>query len=311
MYHCIARIVGGDRLLGDLEKEQFRRLLWKQAEFSGVEVVTYCVMSNHVHLLVRVPEIPTVEDAELARRMTRFYGKKSVLVQNIAAQFEKDGYVSKDVRESFLARMGDLSVFMKELKHRFTQWYNKQNGRFGTLWAERFKSVLVEDSIEAVGTVARYIDLNPVRAGLVEDPKDYRFCGYAEAEAGCAPARKGIASFHEGTQWRKVGADYRASLFVESGSANHSDKVVLEKAAILRELERGGCLSMAEVLRLRVRYFSDGLVLGSQSFVNEMFTEFRDRFGEKRKSGARVIRGVGTALGDLRSARDLRLGAVS
>jgi len=42
--------------------------------------------------------------------------------------------------------------------------------------------VLVEDTAEAVSTVAMYIDLNPVRAGLVEDAKDYRFCGYAEAE---------------------------------------------------------------------------------------------------------------------------------
>jgi len=55
------------------------------------------------------------------------------------------------------------------------------------LWTERFKSVLVEDSIEAVGMLARYIDLNPVRAGLVEDPKDYRFCGCAVA--GCSLAR--------------------------------------------------------------------------------------------------------------------------
>lgn len=54
---------------------------------------------------------------------------------------------------------------------------------FETLWAERFKSVLVEGFGNALETVAAYIDLNPVWAGIVEDPKDYRFCGYAEAVA--------------------------------------------------------------------------------------------------------------------------------
>ena len=73
---------------------------------------------------------------------------------------------------------------MKELKQRFSKWYNRQQNRCGTLWAERFKSVLVEDRPGAVQAVAAYLDLNPVRAGLVKDPKDCRWCGYAEAVAG-------------------------------------------------------------------------------------------------------------------------------
>jgi hypothetical protein len=60
------------------------------------------------------------------------------------------------------------------------------------LWAERFKSVLLEGG-EAVAAVAAYVDLNPVRAGLCVDPKDYRYCGYAEAlGSGCSLAREGI-----------------------------------------------------------------------------------------------------------------------
>jgi hypothetical protein len=53
---------------------------------------------------------------------------------------------------------------------------------------ERFKSVLVEDG-EALRTMAAYIDLNPVRAGMVKDPKDYRWCGYGEAMGGGTAAR--------------------------------------------------------------------------------------------------------------------------
>ena len=57
---------------------------------------------------------------------------------------------------------------------------------------ERFKSVLVEGKGNPLQTMAAYIDLNPVRAGLVGDPKDYRFCGYAEAVAGNRLAKAGL-----------------------------------------------------------------------------------------------------------------------
>jgi hypothetical protein len=51
----------------------------------------------------------------------------------------------------------------------------------GTLWEGRFKSVLVEGTGQTLSTMAAYIDLNPVRAGIVKDPADYRWSGYAEA----------------------------------------------------------------------------------------------------------------------------------
>jgi hypothetical protein len=60
------------------------------------------------------------------------------------------------------------------------------------LWADRFKSVLLEGG-EALAAVAAYIELNPVRAGLCTDPKDYRYCVFAEALAkGSSLARQGI-----------------------------------------------------------------------------------------------------------------------
>ena len=88
------------------------------------------------------------------------------------------------LKQRVMSRMWDVSGFMKSLKGRFTQWYNRLNGRKGTLWEERFKSVLVEGVGRGLATMAAYIDLNPVRAGLVEDPKDYRWCGYGEALGG-------------------------------------------------------------------------------------------------------------------------------
>ena len=63
----------------------------------------------------------------------------------------------------------------------------RRHGRKGTLWEDRFRSVLVEGAGLALATMAAYIDLNPVRAGMVEDPKDYRWSGYGAAMAGRKP----------------------------------------------------------------------------------------------------------------------------
>jgi hypothetical protein len=66
-----------------------------------------------------------------------------------------------------------------------------------------------------------------------------------------------------------------------------------------------GELPAVDQLRRRVRYFSDGLVIGSKPFVEEVFAASRERFGSKRRSGARPIRHGGD-WGELKSMRDLR-----
>ncbi|MCP5525318.1 MAG: transposase [Verrucomicrobiales bacterium] len=310
VYHCISRVVGGQRLLGDLEKEKLRLMLWQQAAFCGLEIITYCLLSNHFHILVRVPSEVVASDAELVDRTLKFYGPKSLYVQNLQRVLGQQGELPEDLRAGVRQRLGDVSVFMKELKQRFSKWYNKQHERFGTLWAERFKSVLVEDVPGVVETVAAYVDLNPVRAGLVKDPKEYRWCGYAEAEAGRGEARSGLASISGAKEWSEVAGRYREVLMVKSGVAGRSGKEVLSAGEIRRELQRGRELAMGEALRLRVRYFSDGVLLGSRNFVNEMFAEHRERFGPRRKTGARKLRGL-SVLGGLASLRDLRIGAIT
>ncbi len=309
VYHCISRVVGGQLLLGPPEREKLRRMLWQQAAFSGLEIITYCLMANHIHILLRVPGEITASDAELVARAARFYGRKSAYVQLLERSLTAEGVLPTDLRQGLRERMADVSTFMKELKQRFSKWYNRTHARFGTLWAERFRSVLVEDQPGAVQAVAAYVDLNPVRAGLVTDPKDYRWCGYAEALGGNALARQGLSSFQKASGWQQAGRSYRELLFVTGGREGARAKTALDPESIRRELRRQGELTLAQVLRLRVRYFTDGVVLGSRTYVNNVFAEFRDRFGPRRRSGARPLRGL-SPLADLATMRDLQLDVV-
>jgi len=76
-------------------------------------------------------------------------------------------------------------------------------------------------------------------------------------------------------------------------------------------LRKGGELSVGEVLRLRIRHMTDGVVLGSKGFVDAVWLAHREWFGGKRRSGARPIRGGGAALAGVRALRDLRVEAIT
>ncbi|MFN0125169.1 MAG: hypothetical protein ACKV19_00595, partial [Verrucomicrobiales bacterium] len=78
---------------------------------------------------------------------------------------------------------------------------------------------------------------------------------------------------------------------------------------IQKVIEAGGRLPLAAFLRLRVRYFTDGAVLGSQAFVESVFQAHRKRFSEKRQTGSRRLSRLDLE-SPLRVARALRVRAV-
>ncbi|NBB78015.1 MAG: transposase [Verrucomicrobia bacterium] len=272
VYHCMTRTVNGEHLFEDRDKERLRRMLWQVADFSGVEILTYCLMNNHFHVLVYVPYEAEVPDQELLRRYRVLYPKptayETASIQILEKKLAENGREAEALRRKLLARMGDVSQFMKTLKQRFSLWYNHHHERFGTLWAERFKSVLVEGEGNPLQTMAAYIDLNPVRAGLVADPKDYRFCGYAEAVAGRKKAIAGLQLVWSAFEPGGTGAlaAHRMLLFGKGAVPKKQGSFDREQALQVLEVEQGE-LSKAELMRCRVRYFSDGAILGSKEFV--------------------------------------------
>ena len=167
--------------------------------------------------------------------------------------------------------------------------------------------------------MAAYIDLNPVRAGMVNDPKEYRWCGYGEAMGGGREAIAGLKvvvdtkeQLHGGQNVEaaeEVLAKYRFWAYNQGleGAIGEDDNPVrrgFTEDEITKVILEKGKLSPWEMLGCRVRYFSDGAVLGSKAFVNAVFAEERHRFGSKRKTGARPMRGVDAR--GLRTMRDLK-----
>ena len=304
VYHCICRCVAKEMLLDDRSKEVFRKQMHTMADFCGVQILTYCLMTNHVHLLIRVPEPQPISDQELVRRYALLYGKYPGRVATFEQLLKEDSQDAKQERARQLKRMGDISFFMKELKQRFGIWYNKSHHRIGTLWTERFKSLLVQNSRTALMTLAAYIELNPVRAGLCEDPKDYRFCGYAEALGGEVSAQQGIAAIAEVDDWKVAAQDYRMTIFGK-GAGPKSSAEAIPSQKMQKVMRAGGKLPRAVLLRCRVRYFTDGAILGSKEFVQEVFEQHKDQLGVRRwRTSGKTL--PGAEWEGLRSFRDLR-----
>ena len=271
-------------------------------------------MSNHFHLLCEVPQARELSEAELLERIQAAYGpaRRQALEQELARlRQEPDGAEQiQRLLQPYRRRMFDLSIFIKELKGRFAQWYNRRHGRYGVLWADRFKSVLFEGG-EALAAVAAYIELNPVRAGLCADPKDYRYCGYAEALAkGSSLAREGIRivlGLSETISWKEVSQQYRKYLFVQGSLPTKTKQPAFDLATAQTVVEQqNGELSLPDRLGCRIRYFTDGVILGSQSFVESHFYKLKHKLGYKRGCPATRLAALGCA-DTLRVFRDLRV----
>jgi putative transposase len=174
----------------------YLRFLQRFSERFGCSVHAYCLMTNHVHLLVT----PQAQDA--------------------------------------------CALMMKNLGQCYVQAVNKRLERSGTLWEGRFHSCMVQ-SDSYVLACYRYIELNPVRAGLVTAPNEYRWSSYAE-NSGC-----GIGSSvqpHPAFEALGTDASQRSRAYKELCASAPSPLVVEE----IRKATRIGCV-VGDVRRNRGR----------------------------------------------------------
>ena len=185
-YHVMSRVTGEQYLLRSADvKEAMLDALQRSAAFSGVDVAGFCIMDTHFHVLIRVPkrDAGTLPDEEILERVGRLCGERGFArLRNELDALGKSGDVEgiKAKIDRYRARMYDVSEFMKTFLETFGARFRKIRPYSGRLWGDRFKSVLIEDAKQLL-RCKRYIELNPVRAGMVS-----RVCAYAWCTEGAA-----------------------------------------------------------------------------------------------------------------------------
>jgi putative transposase len=163
VYHVMSRTALDGFVLGDAEKDHLLQLIQHYSSVYFTEILGFCLMGNHFHLVVRMHPGDEYSDAEIRNRYARYYQDDENREEPLPGQIP-----------AYRAKWEKLSEFMKEIKQSFSRYYNQRHKRKGFFWSDRFKSVLVENGETLINCLA-YVDLNPVRAGIVGRPDDYRW----------------------------------------------------------------------------------------------------------------------------------------
>ena len=240
-------------------------------------------MGNHFHILVRVFPEDRFTDEEILKRYVDFYGEERIFAEGLVL--------------SLRLKLSSLSEFMREIKVGFARFYNRCHDRRGYFWGDRFKSVIVENGATLINCLA-YIDLNPLRAGLVERPEQYRWnsLGY-HIQTGNADnflsLDFGLIEF--GVLDAKERLKHYRRYVYEAGSLSRTKKgniKVVEDKVVEKERNREFELSKSDRFRYRTRYFTDSGIIGSKEFVPAIYRRFKNLFSSKHEKKPKPIKSL-------------------
>ncbi len=201
-----------------------------------------------------------------------------------------------------------ISTVMRRLLTGYAIWFNRRHRRHGHLFQNRFKSILCQEDAYLLGLV-RYIHLNPIRAGHVEDLKTldrYRYCGHSvlmkKVNLPWQDTKKVLTLFDQRTgQARRL---YRG--FVEKG-IDQGRREDLSGGGLIRSM--GGWAAVKQLRRARIFERSDERILGDGDFVESALAAAEETLERKYelcskgftldKVAARVSEELGIEIADI------------
>ncbi len=239
-YHIISHLQDELPMLKPSEKEKLLSLLQKLSLTFFVKILSYAIMGNHFHILVKVQPPPdNLPDQEILKRALLLFRPSTVTSHSTAW---------------WRHRLIDISSFMKELNQRFSQWYNLRYGRKGHFFRDRFRSIRIQDQRASLA-VSLYIDLNPVRAGLSLNIDGYRWNSYSSRKAGMA--------------------GWMLPLKEELGISLRDYSEALEEAGKFEKEGKGKVKEAQRPFLLHaLTYRAEGVVYGAEEFVLNFLTRF-------------------------------------
>ena len=284
VYHVMSRTALEGFPLGAYEKDYLLDLIKRMAGLFFTEVYGFALMGNHFHLLVKMIPGDCFTDEEVKERLVHYYGKQKTPAD--------DGQLPM-IRQ----KLASLSEFVREIKVYFARFYNKRHGRRGYFWGDRFKSVIVERGETLINCLA-YIDLNPVRAGIVDKPEDYRWnsLGYhiqAHNEDGFLSTDFGLKQFNVKSENERVRL-YREYVY-ETGAIIPSTKPytkAIDSKTVTKERKRKFEISRADRFLYRTRYFTDSGIIGSREFVAGTYQQFKHLFQCRHEKKPKPVKGL-------------------
>jgi REP element-mobilizing transposase RayT len=271
-YHLCARITGAkdDYLFGDVDKEKGMKIVTDLSRLFFIEPISMCWMGNHWHLVV-YSSVERPSNKEVAERYNSYYEDNHL-------KLDPDNNPEKCTQMG--EQLCDISFFMRQIHQKFTYYINRTHNRRGTLWAERFKSTILEGR-DALWSCVKYIELNPLRAGLVSEPANYRFstwgnyCGSGKhifENNFINHMRKSLGEIANDWSSEDVYAEFRGEL-ARTIAAESEEVVDLHEIKNMAKCKE----SMPVRFLRRTRHWSDGAIIGSKAFVRDVSFQFYEK----------------------------------
>ncbi len=179
-YHCISRCVrrawlcGLDQFTGQSFEHRrgwVEERLLELADIFAVSLYAYAVMSNHVHIVLRVDPAAASElsDEEVAARWVRLFPVQDRGVNDFdACQRKEQALLGNAERiQQCRQRLGSLSWFMRCLNEPIARRANREDACTGRFWEGRYRCQALLDEAALLACMS-YVDLNPIRAGMAD-----------------------------------------------------------------------------------------------------------------------------------------------
>ena len=196
VHHLVSRIAHRVHFLKDDERNDFIEMMRRTAEFSGIQLLGWCIMINHFHILIYLPFPPdSIPEEEVIRRVAILKGKSGgEAFANWIASERAKGNEDEITRalDKQRRRMYDIGEYMKILKQWFTQEYNRRYSHVGTLWESSYHDIGVKMDAANMSRVLSYIHLNPIRAAACAGFDDYLWSSLNAAVRGDPIAIAGL-----------------------------------------------------------------------------------------------------------------------
>ncbi len=293
-YHLYSRVAAfrGEYPLS--EAVPMRRLLQTIEHYSAIyfcEAAAFCIMGSHYHLVCKFDVLRPVSREELRARTRLMYPSR-------ASQLQIDLW-SDEQWEHYRQRLFDVSEYMRNIQSTFARWYNHTYQRRGRFWADRFKSVYLEDQ-RAVLDCMLYVDLNPIRAGMVHRPEEWQGSSVALREIGKDDWLLPLTDFVDQPTEKKAMIEYRERLYYRGFVQTREGHATISENVLDAEIARG--FTTRGLYRKHLGYFVNGLVIGTEGFIRDQLAQMREEGRYlRRKNPIPQLGGIHLSLREQRS----------
>lgn len=281
-YHVLTRSALPGNPFDDQTKEEFVKIIRKYSKAYFVEVLGFSIMGSYFHLVLRTLPGEFFPDDEIKKRFSSLYGEGAEFTETMNLSF-------------FRNKWSSISKFMQDIKQNFSRYYNKRHKRRGTLWGERFKSVIVEEGLPLLNCLA-YVELSPVREKLSSRPDKYRWNSLSyhmrtENKDGFLSFDFGLKEF-DITDYKKKVRLYRKFVYEAGEISDSGKKPVKPLRKRVRDKKGKKEITRSDRFRNLNRYFIDSGIIGSKEFVTVNYQRFKHLFRSKHEKKPKTIKGL-------------------